>query len=68
MEKTAGVGGRKDILPVKSLSNEMGPTTEISALMCTALEQALYAAEDYVTESGGRLACNIASELSGSMW
>lgn len=67
MEETAGVGGRKDILPVKSLSNEMGPTTELSALMCTALEQALYAAEDYVTDHGDSLACNIASELSDSM-
>ncbi|KAL3132022.1 Interferon-induced protein 44-like [Trebouxia sp. C0010 RCD-2024] len=67
LEETAGVGGRKDILPVKSLSNEMGPTTELSALMCKALEQALYAAEDYVTEYGDRIACNITSELSDSM-
>lgn len=60
LEETAGVGGRKDILPVKNLSNEMGPTTELSALMCKALEQCLFAAEDYITEYGSTLI----SELS----
>ena len=62
LEETAGVGGQKDILPVKSLSDEGGPTTEVSALMCRALQQALFAAEDYVTEYGS--VATLRSELS----
>lgn len=45
----------------------MGPTTQLSALMCKALEQALYAAEDYVTEYGDGMANNATSELSESL-
>lgn len=52
LERTAGVGGRKDILPVKNFSEEMEPTAEVSVLMCRALQQALYAAEDFVAECG----------------
>ena len=44
------MGGRKDIFPVKSLNTESGPTPQLSALICNALMQALYAAEDYLTE------------------
>ena len=42
----------------------MGPTTQLSALMYRALEQAWYAAEDYVTEYGGAGANSIQSGLS----
>ena len=50
LEENAGVGGRKDILPVKSLSSETGPNINISALVCTALQEAIYCAEDYVRQ------------------
>ena len=44
------MGGRKDILPIKNLSNETEPTPEAGVLMCRALQQALYAAVDYLRE------------------
>lgn len=62
LEETSGVGGRKDILPVKNLSSELGPTTELTALMCSTLQQCLYAAEDYITECGST--STLRSELS----
>ena len=50
LEGTAGVGGRKDILPIKNFSSEAAPTVEASMLMLKALQQALYAAMDYLRE------------------
>ena len=50
LEGTAGVGGRKDILPIKNFSSEAAPTVEASMLMLKALQQALYAAMDYQRE------------------
>ncbi len=50
LEESSGVGGRKDILPIKNLSNETTPTSEASALVCRALQQAQYAAVDYLRE------------------
>ena len=48
LEETSGVGGRKDILPIKNLCKEMAPTAEVRVLVCRALQQALYAAVDYL--------------------
>ena len=50
LEGTAGVGGQKDILPIKNLSNETAPSVKTSILMLKALQQALYAAMDYLRE------------------
>ena len=50
LEGTTGVGGRKDILPIKNFSSEAAPTVEASMLMLKALQQALYAAMDYLRE------------------
>ena len=50
LEDSSGVGGRKDILPIKNLSSETAPTAEASVLVCRALQQALYAAVDYLRE------------------
>ena len=50
LEDTSGVGGRKDILPIKNLSNETAPTAEARVLVCRAVQQALYAAVDYLRE------------------
>ena len=50
LEGTAGVGGQKDILPIKNFSSEAAPTAEASMLMLKALQQALYAAMDYLRE------------------
>ena len=44
------MGGRKDILPIKNLSEETQPTLEAGVLVCRALQQALYAAVDYLRE------------------
>jgi hypothetical protein len=44
------VGGQKDILPIKNFSSEAAPTLEASMLMLKALQQALYAAMDYLRE------------------
>jgi len=44
------VGGQKDILPVKNLNSETAPTLEAGVLMLKALQQALYAAMDYLRE------------------
>lgn len=46
---SSGVGGRKDILPIKN-SSEAAPTAEARVLVCRALQQALYAAVDYLRE------------------
>ena len=48
LEDRSGVGGCKDILPIKNLSKEMTPTPEAGILVCRALQQALYAAVDYL--------------------
>ena len=48
LEDRSGVGGCKDILPIKNLSKEITPTPEASVLVCRALQQALYAAVDYL--------------------
>ena len=50
LEDSSGVGGRKDILPIKNLSSETAPTVEARVLVCRALQQALYAAVDYFRE------------------
>lgn len=50
LESTAGVGGQKDTLPIKNLSNEGAPTLKGSILILKALQQALYAAMDYLRE------------------
>ena len=50
LEESSGVGGRKDILPIKNLSKEMTPTTEAGVLVCRAIQQALFAATDYLRE------------------
>ena len=50
LEERSGVGGRKDILPIKNLSTETRPTPEAGVLVCRALQQALYAAVDYLRE------------------
>lgn len=50
LEGTAGVGGQKDILPIKNLSNETAPSVEASMLMLRALQQAQYAAMDHLRE------------------
>lgn len=50
LEESSGVGGRKDILPIKNLSKETEPTPEAGVLVCRALQQALYAAVDYLRE------------------
>ena len=50
LEDTSGVGGRKDILPIKNLSSETAPTAEARVLVCRAVQQALYAAVDYLRE------------------
>lgn len=50
LEETSGVGGRKDILPIKNLSKETAPTPEAGVLVCRALQQALYAAVDHLRE------------------
>ena len=44
------MGGRKDILPIKNLSEETRPTLEAGVLVSRALQQALYAATDYLRE------------------
>lgn len=44
----SGIGGTKDIFPVKSYSYEEHPTAPVSILILRALQQALYAAEDYL--------------------
>ncbi|DBA72796.1 TPA: hypothetical protein ACH3X2_010185 [Trebouxia sp. C0005] len=50
LEEDSGVGGSKDILPIKNLSKETEPTPEAGVLVCRALQQALYAAVDYLRE------------------
>ena len=45
----AGVGGQKDVFPIKCMTDESGPTPALQALVCTALQKALYYAEDYVS-------------------
>ena len=44
------MGGQKDILPIKNLSEETQPTPEAGVLVCRALQQALYAAVDHLRE------------------
>ena len=50
LEQAAGVGGQKDILPIKNLCDESKPTIEASILVLSALQHALYAATDYLRE------------------
>lgn len=47
----SGVGGRKDVFPLKSYSQESTPTLPVTILILRALQQALYAAEDYLEGS-----------------
>jgi len=47
----SGVGGTKDVFPLKSFSQEVTPTVPVSILMMRALQQALYAADDYLEGS-----------------
>ena len=44
----SGVGGTKDVFPIKSFSQESRPTIPLSILIMRTLEQALFAAEDYL--------------------
>ncbi|KAK9815750.1 hypothetical protein WJX72_008904 [[Myrmecia] bisecta] len=48
----AGVGGTKDVFPVKSFSHEYEPNYEVGILLFRALEHALYAASDYLEAIG----------------
>ena len=50
LDESSSVGGRKDILPIKNLTEETHPTREASVLVCRALQQAMYAAVDYLRE------------------
>lgn len=45
----AGVGGQKDVFPIKSMTDESGPTAALQALVCSAVQKALFYAEDYVS-------------------
>ena len=64
LEESSGVGGRKDILPIKNLSEETQPTPEAAVLVCRALQQALYAAVDYLREYDEMSPSEADSELS----
>lgn len=44
----SGIGGTKDIFPMKAFSNEYEPTHDIGILLFGGLQHALYAAEDYL--------------------
>ena len=50
LQDSSGVGGSKDILPIKNLSEGTTPTAEARVLVCRALQQALYAAIDHLRE------------------
>ena len=53
MQETAGlsgVGGTKDVFPVKSFSQEIEPTIPVSILLLRALQHALYSAVDYLED------------------
>ena len=63
LEGTAGVGGQKDILPIKNLSNETAPSVEARMLMLRALQQALYAAMDYLRECGDVKTSSVDTEV-----
>ena len=58
VEDSSGVGGRKDILPIKNLSKENYPTPEAGILVCRALQQALFAAVDYLREQDLSINCD----------
>ena len=49
---STGVGGQKYILPIKNFTKEMTPTAAAGILVCRAIQHALYAAEDYLRDSG----------------
>ena len=49
--KLSGVGGTKDVFSLKSHSQESTPTVPVTILILRALQQALYAAEDYLEGS-----------------
>ncbi|KAL0033092.1 hypothetical protein WJX79_002778 [Trebouxia sp. C0005] len=54
MEEVAdisGVGGRKDVLPIKNFCDESEPTAEAGILVFRALQEALYAAIDHLRRS-----------------
>ncbi|KAK9815950.1 hypothetical protein WJX72_012481 [[Myrmecia] bisecta] len=46
----AGVGGTKDVFPVKSFSHEYEPQYEAGVLLFHAIKHALFAATDYISE------------------
>ncbi|KAL3148736.1 Interferon-induced protein 44-like [Trebouxia sp. C0009 RCD-2024] len=48
--ESSGVGGRKDIMPIKNFSEGMTSTAEVRVLVCRALQQALFAAVDQLRE------------------
>jgi hypothetical protein len=47
----SGVGGCKDVLPIKNFCDESEPTTEAGILVYRALQEALYAAIDHLRRS-----------------
>ena len=64
LEESSGVGGRKDILPIKNLSQETTPTAAAGVLVFRALQQALYAAADYLGECDEMQSCESDAELA----
>lgn len=54
----SGVGGRKDVLPIKNFCDESEPTTEAGTLVYRALQEALYAAIDHLRRSPEMLNAN----------
>ncbi len=53
--ETSGVGGRKDVLPIKNFCDESEPTMEAGVLVYRALQEALYAAMDHLRRSSEML-------------
>ena len=47
----SGVGGRKDVLPIKNFCDESEPTAEAGILVYRTLQEALYAAIDHLRRS-----------------
>ena len=50
LEDSSGVGGPKDIMPIKNFSEGMASSAEVRVLVCRAPQQALYAAVDHLRE------------------
>lgn len=47
----SGVGGRKDVLPIKNFCDESEPTAEAGILVYRTLQEALYAVIDHLRRS-----------------